>query len=252
MHRNDMRPLSESRRKTLLAKSEPMGVGNGQSLGEGKFTAVVSTFNVVDSQGDMMLPHAFDDSIANFRAGKTIPILFSHNWTDPNANVGVITDMRQTDTCLEIDGQLDLSSPNGLQCFKLLKDGRVHEFSVGGEAWYDDVQTAPDGDLVWPITKFDLFEVSLCLKGANPETRLVSTKSEDPPADTGQQDTDSNEGSEPNGPGPFSMQQFDRDELRNMIREVMNEERSQDTTDEEADEPEPSEGEPPTSRTCPI
>ena len=83
MHRNDMRPLSESRRKTLLAKSEPMGVGNGQSLGEGKFTAVVSTFNVVDSQGDMMLPHAFDDSIANFRAGKTIPILFSHNWTDP-------------------------------------------------------------------------------------------------------------------------------------------------------------------------
>lgn len=29
-----------------------------------------------------------------------------------------------------------------------------------------------------------------------------------------------------------------------MIREVMNEERSQDTTDEEADEPEPSEGEP--------
>lgn len=244
MHRNDMRPLSESRRKTLLAKSEPMGVGNGQSLGEGKFTAVVSTFNVVDSQGDMMLPHAFDDSIANFRAGKTIPILFSHNWTDPNANVGVITDMRQTDTCLEIDGQLDLSSPNGLQCFKLLKDGRVHEFSVGGEAWYDDGHTAPDGDLVWPITKFDLFEVSLCLKGANPETRLVSTKSEDPPADTVQQDTDSNEGSEPNGPGPFSMQQFDRDELRNMIREVMNEERSQDTTDEEADEPEPSEGEP--------
>lgn len=244
MHRNDTRPLSESRRKTLLAKSEPMGIGNGQSLGEGKFTAVVSTFNVVDSQGDMMLPHAFDDSIANFRAGKTIPILFSHNWTDPNANVGVITDMRQTDTCLEIDGQLDLSSPNGLQCFKLLKDGRVHEFSVGGEAWYDDVQTAPDGDLVWPIHKFDLFEVSLCLKGANPETRLVSTKSEDPPADTGQQDTDSNEGSEPNGPRPFSMQ-LDRDELRNMIREVMNEERSQDTTDGQAEEPDrQSEGEP--------
>lgn len=234
MHRNDMRPLSESRRKTLLAKSEPMGVGNGQSLGEGKFTAVVSTFNVVDTQGDMMLPHAFDDSIANFRAGKTIPILFSHNWTDPNANVGVITDMRQTDTCLEIDGQLDLSSPNGLQCFKLLKDGRVHEFSVGGEAWYDDVQTAPSGDLVWRITKFDLIEVSLCLKGANPETRLVSTKSEDPPTETGQQATDPNGGSEPNGPGPFSTQ-LDRDELRNMIREVMREERSQDTADEQAD-----------------
>ena len=75
MHRNDMRPLSESRRKTLLAKSEPMGVGNGQSLGEGKFTAVVSTFNVVDSQGDMMLPHAFDDSIANFRARSSSAII---------------------------------------------------------------------------------------------------------------------------------------------------------------------------------
>ncbi len=48
----------------------------------------------------------------------------------------MITGMRQTATCLEIDGQLDLSSPNGLQCFKLLKDGRIHEFSVGGDAHY--------------------------------------------------------------------------------------------------------------------
>lgn len=39
--------------------------------------------------------------------------------------------------------------------------------------------------------------------------------------------------------------QLDRDELRNMIREVMNEERSQDTTDGQAEEPDrQSEGEP--------
>lgn len=233
MHKEGEKP-PEKQRLTIRTKSEAMGLGNGETLGEGKFTAVVSTFNVVDSQGDMMLPHAFDDSINEFRSGKTIPVLFSHNWTDPNANVGVITDMRQTETCLEIDGQLDLSSPNGLQCFKLLKDGRVHEFSVGGEAWYDDMQVSPDGDYVWPITKFDLIEVSLCLKGANPETRLVSTKSEDPPAETGQQAAEPNGGSEPNGPGPFSTQ-LDRDELRNMIREVMREERSQDTADEQAD-----------------
>lgn len=242
MHRNDPRPLAGNRRKTLIAKSEPMGVGNGQSLGEGKFTAVVSTFNVVDSQGDVMLPGAFDDSISKFRAGKTIPILFSHNWDDPNANVGVITDMRQTDTCLEIDGQLDLSSPTGLQCFKLLKDGRVHEFSVGGEAWYADAQISPDGGAVWPITKFDLFEVSLCLKGANPETRLVSTKSEEPPDTTDRQDTTtaSDEGSEPNGPEPFSMQ-LDRDRLREVVLEIIHEER--DATEGQADEPAPEQDE---------
>lgn len=227
MHKEGEQP-PEKQRMTLRTKSEVMGLGGDKSLGEGKFTAVVSTFDVVDSQGDVMKPGAFDDSIAKFQAGTVIPILFAHKWNDPQANIGVITGMRQTATCLEIDGQLDLSSPNGLQCFKMLKDGRVHEFSVGGEAVYGPSISKSDGNCVWPIEKFDLFEVSLCLRGANPETRLVSTKSDDPPNDTGQQDMkpDSTEGSEPDGSGPFSMQ-FDRDELRNLIREVMHEEQSQ-------------------------
>lgn len=78
MHKEGEKP-PEKQRLTMRTKSEVMGLGNGETLGEGKFTAVVSTFNVVDSQGDMMLPHAFDDSINEFRSGKTIPILFSHN-----------------------------------------------------------------------------------------------------------------------------------------------------------------------------
>lgn len=227
MHKEGEQP-PEKQRMTLRTKSEVMGLGSDKSLGEGKFTAVVSTFDVVDSQGDVMKPGAFDDSIAKFKAGTVIPILFAHKWNDPQANIGMITGMRQTATCLEIDGQLDLSSPNGLQCFKMLKDGRVHEFSVGGDAVYGPSISKSDGNCVWPIEKFDLFEVSLCLRGANPETRLVSTKSDDPPNDTGQQDMkpDSTEGSEPDGSGPFSMQ-FDRDELRNLIREVMHEEQSQ-------------------------
>lgn len=236
MHKEGEQP-PEKQRMTLRTKSEVMGLGDGKSLGEGQFTAVVSTFDVVDSQGDVMKPGAFDDSIAKFQAGTVIPILFAHNWNDPQANIGVITGMRQTATCLEIDGQLDLSSPNGLQCFKLLKDGRIHEFSVGGDAHYGPSIDQSHGDCVWPIEKFDLFEVSLCLRGANPETRLVSTKSDDPPNDTGPQDMkpDSTEGSEPDGSGPFSMQ-FDRDELRNLIREVMHEEQSQ-AEPAEPDEP---------------
>lgn len=236
MHKEGERP-PEKRRMTLRTKSEVMGLGGDKSLGEGKFTAVVSTFDVVDSQGDVMKPGAFDDSIVKFQAGMVIPILFAHKWDDPQANIGVITGMRQTATCLEIDGQLDLSSPNGLQCFKLLKDGRIHEFSVGGDAHYGPSIDQAHGDCVWPIEKFDLCEVSLCLRGANPETRLVSTKSDDPPNDTGQQDMkpDSTEGSEPDGSGPFSMQ-FDRDELRNLIREVMHEEQSQ-AEPAEPDEP---------------
>lgn len=236
MHKEGEQP-PEKQRMTLRTKSEVMGLGGDKSLGEGKFTAVVSTFDVVDSQGDVMKPGAFDDSIAKFQAGMVIPILFAHKWDDPQANIGVITGMRQTATCLEIDGQLDLSSPNGLQCFKLLKDGRIHEFSVGGDAHYGPSIDQAHGDCAWPIEKFDLCEVSLCLRGANPETRLVSTKSDDPPNDTGQQDMkpDSTEGSEPDGSGPFSMQ-FDRDELRNLIREVMHEEQSQ-AEPAEPDEP---------------
>lgn len=235
MHKEGEQP-PEKQRMILRTKSEVMGLGGDKSLGEGKFTAVVSTFDVVDSQGDVMKPGAFDDSIAKFQTGTVIPILFAHNWNDPQANIGVVTGMRQTATCLEIDGQLDLSSPNGLQCSKLLKDGRIHEFSVGGDAHYGPSIDQAHGDCVWPIERFDLCEVSLCLRGANPETRLVSTKSEDPPDDAGPQDMepDSTEGSEPDGSGPFSMQ-FDRDELRNLIREVMHEEQTQAEPTEPAD-----------------
>ena len=214
------------------------------TLGEGRFTALVSVFGVRDSQGDVIMPGAYTKSIAKFEnGGDPVPVLYAHNWSDPNANIGKVTAMRQTTKGLVIDGQLDLSNPLGEQAFKLLKDRRITQFSVGGEE-SDLVRTkSADGQAITQVGSFDLWEVSLCLHGSNPETKLYSTKSDDPetPAEepqglheTGNGDkpqTEPRKPSEPTEPepepqtapqntqAPFAYQLSD-EQLRTLIQEI--------------------------------
>lgn len=45
------KPADKRMKRTVKASVQPMGVNNGQSLGEGRFTALVSVFGNVDSYG---------------------------------------------------------------------------------------------------------------------------------------------------------------------------------------------------------
>lgn len=154
------------------------------SQGEGKFTALVSAYAVEDSQGDMIMPGAFNNSINKFNSGElTVPVMYAHQWDDPSAVIGTVTAMHDTPQGLVIDAQLDLDTPNGEQAFNLLQDGRIREFSIGGEE-NNIVYLEQDNHLVAQVHDFDLWEVSLCLRGANPDTKLLAVKSEESPQDT--------------------------------------------------------------------
>jgi HK97 family phage prohead protease len=142
----------------------------------GAFRALVSVFNVRDSQGGVLLPGAFKASL-DARGGDPFPFMWSHRWDDLSAVLGSFMG-EETDKGLVIDGQIDLDSPNGPQAYRLMKNGLIKEFSIGGFVPLDgfELRKDEDGNLTEYDSVFDLREVSLCLAGANPETQLLDVK----------------------------------------------------------------------------
>ncbi|KFF31653.1 HK97 family phage prohead protease [Bifidobacterium bombi] len=159
-------------------------VGDGGSLGEGQFTALVSVFGNVDSLGEVVMPGAFTETLAKWKAsGDPIPVVWSHDWSNPMSHIGEVLEAKETDQGLEVTAQLDMSNPTAVQVFKLLKDRRIKEFSYSGMESDFRMVDGPDGDAIYQVGKVDLIELGPCMKGANPATVLLSTKSDQADAD---------------------------------------------------------------------
>lgn len=154
--------------------------------GDGTFEAIVAVFGNVDSQGDIIDPGAFTKSLADWEArGMPIPVIWSHMWEDPFAHIGETTkgeEVEATGTLpagLKIAGALDLTNPTGAQVYKLLKAGRVNQWSFvafspdGGYAY----ETLEDGTTVCHLKELELIEVGPTLRGANTDTQVISIKS---------------------------------------------------------------------------
>jgi HK97 family phage prohead protease len=139
--------------------------------GEGKFDALVSTFGTTDSQGESLDQGAFKDTLS--QSGGDVPILWDHQWDDIWSHIGSAK-AEENDQGLVVHAQLDLDNPTAAQAFKLLQSGRVKEFSIGG--FEDPQDRTTDDNGVTHVSKFDLAEVSLTLRGANPDTQLLDVK----------------------------------------------------------------------------
>jgi len=143
---------------------------------EGTAVALVSAFEVVDSYDEMIMPGAFDKSLEQF-GEDPIPILWNHQWGVMDAHLaegkGEITAEG-----LVMTMQFDMTDPTSAKAFRLLKSKRIKEFSIGGFEPVDGIKRVEkDGQDVWAIYEFELVEVSLVLRGANPDTRLIDVKS---------------------------------------------------------------------------
>lgn len=165
--------------KIKVAAFSAVATVNDES-GTGEFTALVAVFGNVDYQGDIIEPGAFKDTIAEWEAkGLPIPVIWSHDWEDPFSHIGGVTKAQETADGLQIDGVLDLSNPTAAQVYKLMKSGRVVQFSFVARAaeggWA--LESQEDGSVVSRLTKLDLIEVGPTLRGANPDTQLISIKS---------------------------------------------------------------------------
>jgi HK97 family phage prohead protease len=135
--------------------------------------AYASIFNVVDLQGDRVLAGAFANSIRRWKASGDSPAFcWSHDWSDPFALLGKITDMREDGRGLLITAQVDEDTDFSRQVMKLLRNRIVTQFSFS----YDVVHERKAEDGANELIELDLIEAGPCLRGANNQTELISAK----------------------------------------------------------------------------
>lgn len=165
--------------KTKSFNANVKAVGTADGLGDGQFTALVAVFGNKDLGGDVIVPGAFTDSLRAWEAsGDAIPAIWSHQWSDPFAHIGWSLSAAETAEGLLVTAQLDLENPTALQTYKLLKQRRVKEFSFGYDV-IDGGYVTQDEDEFFELRKLNLIEFGPTLKGMNPDTLLLGTKSDD-------------------------------------------------------------------------
>ena len=143
---------------------------------EGEFTALVSVFGTVDSYGEVVQPGAFERTLKEWSAsGYPIPVYWGHNLSDPDYNIGAVVDAVETERGLQVRARLDMDSPKAPQVYRLLKGGRVKEFSFGYSVRDAGWGTKDDRE-VYELRDIQLFEVSVVPVGANPATELQTVK----------------------------------------------------------------------------
>jgi uncharacterized protein len=175
----------------MLTKTVPVTAvkaGPADGLLEGQFEALVSVMGNKDAYGDVVMPGAFDDTLAEWKAsGNPIPVIWSHGYNDLSNHIGYLVDAAQKTvdgkTGLWVKGQLDVSADPedavARKAAKLLRGKRVTQFSFS----YDvlDAASAKSEDLgaYNELRKLKLYEVGPTLIGANQQTELLAAKSLD-------------------------------------------------------------------------
>ncbi len=172
----------------MRTKAAPVQLkaGPDDGLAEGEFTAYASVFGNKDSYGDVVLPGAFANTLAAWKTtGNPIPLLFGHNMSDPDYNIGGVLDAVEDEVGLKVRAQLDLQNPKAAQVYRLLKGRRVNQMSFA----YDVIaggweQRAKDGgedgeqesEEFYALRELKLYEVSVVTIGANQETEILEVK----------------------------------------------------------------------------
>lgn len=140
----------------------------------GEFRATFSTFNVVDADGDVTLPGAFEDGAAVKIAA------WGHNWGELPVGKGVI---HQDETSAWVEGTFFLDTDGGKETYQTVKAlGDLQEWSYG----YEPLEVSFgefDGSDVRFLRRLTVYEVSPVLVGAGVGTRTDEIKSQTSLAD---------------------------------------------------------------------
>ena len=162
----------------MLTKDLPVKVKAGphDGLDEGTFRAYASVFGNVDSYGDVVVKGAFADDLERWKSQPSpIPLLFGHQMSDPDFNLGHIALAVEDDHGLLVEGVLDLDNPKSAQVYRMLKGGRINQLA-GAYDVRDSAEATVDGAAVVELRKLKLYEVSLVTIGANQATEVLAVK----------------------------------------------------------------------------
>ncbi len=135
---------------------------------EGAFAGYASVFGVIDSQADMMMPGAFQESLKAVQKGRDIRLLWQHDTAQP---VGKITAIKEDEYGLFIEGELLSDVQQGKEAYALLKGQAIKGLSIG----YSPTRWEVDADTgVRFLYSVDLWEVSIVTFPANEMAGVVA------------------------------------------------------------------------------
>lgn len=156
--------------------------GPEDGLEEGVVEAIVATYDV-DSVGDQIIPGAFADTLAEWKAsGDPLPFLWSHQSNDPNAHIGVVEEAEERPGVgLWVKARIDMDEPGPRRIYKLLKGRRVRQYSFA----YDETDARPPGEKALSgarkeLHKLKVYEVGPTPIGCNQNTATLDVKSDQP------------------------------------------------------------------------
>jgi HK97 family phage prohead protease len=148
---------------------------------QGLVEAFTNSMGIVDKDGDVIDPVAFNSSIAK---NLPIPVLAGH---DQSQIVGKVLSARpvhieEDEYRLYTLMQMNLETQAGSEAFSNVKGGFSREWSVGFNVPDDGWEFNGKGkEQVRRIKELDWVEVSTVIRGASPATQTISAKSEDEP-----------------------------------------------------------------------
>lgn len=151
--------------------------GPEAGLKPGQMRAYASVFGNVDSYGDIVAKGAFTNTLAEWRkSGRTIPLLYGHNMSDPNMNIGAVLEAEEDERGLKITAEFD-DDDMAQKVYRLVKAGRIAELSFA----FDTVKSAfledPDRPHAFrELQELKLYECSVVPIGANSETEVLAIK----------------------------------------------------------------------------
>jgi hypothetical protein len=141
---------------------------------KGEFTAVIATYGVKDSDGDVTLPGAHKD-------GQQVVVSpYGHSSMHGQLPVGAAT-LKVERTRTLAKGHYFMEIPEARSAFLTMK--RLHDQGLGewsyGYSVLDSEMGTHDGEPVRFLKSQDVFEVSHVLRGAGVGTRTLTAKSSD-------------------------------------------------------------------------
>lgn len=134
-----------------------------------------------DSYGDVIAPGAFAEAVEEWNEkmvqGIYVPLLYGHNTSDPEYNIGRITEIREDERGLWVHGELDAENEKAQYVRKLAREGRLYQFSFAYSVLDYGETELDDGTRANELRKLDLFEVSLVQIPANQHAVITGIKS---------------------------------------------------------------------------
>ena len=142
----------------------------------GRFAGYASVFDVVDSQRDIILRGAFNQTLKGRIA--SIKMLWQHQQSEP---IGVFDDIFEDAHGLYVEGRLLLDVQRAKEAYALLKSGALSGLSIG----YSPVKYRIDAQTgIRILSEVDLWEVSLVTFAANEAAGVTVLKHAEPVLNT--------------------------------------------------------------------